>query len=296
MKNRVYWNRQLAKFYDLVDEGVSLSQDPIDTSSYHLEAGQFLIHPLDIPIFLALSQIESNDEYVCGDPYQVAAGLDSAFHQRRIDLTAELVCSIIKPGFQILDLGCGEGFITAKLAEIAGYDAVYGLDYSLTAIIRAKTRFPALEFCVANAYEPPYPEHYFDMVVCNNLWEHLPDPVHFLDVVKSVLRAQGYLVLSTPSRFRLDNVINLMRRRQLHLMSPHHITEYTLGQVMEQLQHGGFETIRITSRSLEVPFGVKTFLRARIFRGLIGLGLELIKVPSISLESTVFYLAQGSKA
>jgi ubiquinone/menaquinone biosynthesis C-methylase UbiE len=239
-----------------------------------------------------LAEIGRCDEYAKGDPYTVEERLDSEFHQRRIHLTVELVRTVIQPEAKVLDLGCGEGLITTRLAKVAGEEQVYGLDHSLTAIAKAKTKFPLLEFCVADAYKLPYPKHYFDIVVCNNLWEHLPDPLHLLRVVTCVLKPMGHLIVSTPSRFRLDNMINIIRGRPLCFMNSNHVTEYTVGQVTEQLRYGGFEISNIASRPLNAESGIKPFLRTKLIKGLLTVGLKALSISPVCLESTVFYLAR----
>lgn len=52
---------------------------------------------------------------------------------------------------RILDLGCGSGELTAKIAELAG--EVVGIDTSREMIAKAKAQFPACRFEVADATE-----------------------------------------------------------------------------------------------------------------------------------------------
>jgi len=37
-----------------------------------------------------------------------------------------------------------------------------------------------IDFAVGDAYESPYAKGFFDVVVCNNLWDHVPDPLFLL--------------------------------------------------------------------------------------------------------------------
>jgi hypothetical protein len=69
-------------------------------------------------------------------------------------------------------------------------------------------------------------------------------------------------------------------------MSRLHVTEYTVGQVKEQLAYGGFEVRRILSRAISAG-SIKANVAKWIFSQLISL------VGSHhQLEATVFYLAQ----
>jgi hypothetical protein len=69
-------------------------------------------------------------------------------------------------------------------------------------------------------------------------------------------------------------------------MSEHHVTEYSVGQVIEQLKYGGFEVVRCYSKpykSENLKFEVAKKLFS-IFASVTG--------SHHQLESTVFYLAQ----
>ena len=163
---------------------------------------------------------------------------------------------------RILDVGCGEGHITAAIqtqfpqAEITAFDA------SLSAISRASQSYPDLVFEVANAYEPPYRPDYFDCVVCNNIWEHVPDPLFLLERVSRTLRPDGYLIVSTPSRYNLNNLLRVLVGKPVALASCHHVTEYSVGQVIEQMRWGGFEVERMAG-NLVLPAnrGMKAFIK-----------------------------------
>src|ERR671937_2884362 len=54
-----------------------------------------------------------------------------------------------KPGERVLDLGCGTGHLTARLAE-SGVEAV-GLDSSPEMVERARRAYPGLRFEVGDA-------------------------------------------------------------------------------------------------------------------------------------------------
>jgi len=247
-------------------------------------------HPDGYMIFLAPDKLKQCDEYLESDPYSVKQNIDSSFHQRRIDLTVELVqealiqCSDSEP--QILDIGCGQGHITDRIRQALPGTQLSGMDYSISAIDYAHKHFPEIEFIVADAYEIPYETGFFDVVVCNNIWEHVPDPLFLLNSIKRVLKPGGHIVISTPSRYRLNNLLNVLRGRPVHLMSKYHVTEYTVGQVKEQLAYGGFEVTRALSRP-SAAWSLKSNIARIIFSRLI----RLIGSHH-RLEETIFYLAR----
>lgn len=79
----------------------------------------------------------------------------------------ESVVELLAPqaGELILDLGCGAGELTAKIATSGA--KVYGIDFAPNMISKAQVKFPELEFKQHNA-ELPFPfEERFDAVFSN---------------------------------------------------------------------------------------------------------------------------------
>lgn len=253
------------------------------------------VHPSGFPIYLSADQLAACDEYAAADPYAVAENLESPFQQRRVQCTLDLLRDALqcRAAFQspqsavsILDLACGKGFITAAIRAAFPAARVFGLDRSLTAIAHAASCHPDIEFAVADALVPPYPAASFDVVVCNNLWEHVPDPLRLLDGISRILRRPGFLVLSTPSRFRTENLVRILRGRDVEMLNRHHVTEYTVGQVREQLRFRGFHLVRIHSS----PVSGGTLTR-RVAHAAFRTLFSLFSAAH-HLEATVFYLAR----
>lgn len=198
-----------------------------------------------IPVFF---ELDGTDEYEKGDPYSVE--LFSQFHQNRAIITVKLITEIIRKcvNCNVLDVGCGKGVLTNFYSQNFPNYTFYGLDYSYKAIKEGKKLFPHLELCVANVYELPYLENFFDIVIMNNLIEHLHNPSLAIYQIKRCLKKNGGLIISTPSRYRFENICRMVLRKKLKKMSPLHITEYTLSQIRELLQCMGFRVVRIESQ------------------------------------------------
>lgn len=253
----------------------------------------FARHPKAFNIFISPAKIATSDEYADADPYTVEQNIDSEFHTRRAEITIELLreaASLLhgvnsQSTLQILDLGCGQGHLTEKMRQALTGAEFTGLDYSISAIEYAHDHFPGSDFAVGDATDSPYAKDFFDVVVCNNLWEHVPDPLFLLSGIKRILKPGGFLIVSTPSRYRLYNLSRVLRGKPV-VMSRHHVTEYTVGQVVEQLTYGGLHVRRILSRPISLGS-----MRDTIIRFVLSMLLSLIGSHH-QLESTVFYLAQ----
>lgn len=253
------------------------------------------IHPNGFLVFLPPAELEDSDEYRESDPYTVEGKLESGFHQRRTDCTLQLMRSVIGGQGQaarILDLGCGQGHITAKMLEAFPGAEVSGLDYSISAIDYAARAFPGIDFIVGNAYRLPYSPGYFDLVICNNIWEHVADPLALLGAISKVVRSDGHLIISTPSRYRIWNLLRVVRGKPVVLMSKLHVTEYSVGQVIEQLRFGGFEVTTVFSKP--VMGDNETFKEHLVNRLLLPIGRTILRLLKShhNLDSTVFFLAK----
>jgi len=249
----------------------------------------FARHPKGFNIFLSPDKIGASDEYSISDPYGIEKNIANEFHRRRIELTIDLVreaVSMIQGCPKILDLGCGQGHITGKMRQALNSAEFSGLDYSISAIDYAHEHYPGIDFTTGDAYESPYSPEYFDVVVCNNLWEHVPDPLFLLSRIYRILKPGGFIILSTPSRYRLHNLFRVLIGKPVVFMSEHHVTEYSVGQVIEQLRHGHFHLRKVHSKPIQL-----SRIRAKLARRLITMMISLVGSHH-QLESTVFYLAQ----
>ncbi len=80
----------------------------------------------------------------------------------------------VKPGERVLDLGCGTGPLTKKIADLGA--EVIGIDASADMIAKAKESFPGIAFQVADATNFSFDEP-FDAVFSNAVlhWVHKAD-------------------------------------------------------------------------------------------------------------------------
>lgn len=262
---------------------------PIAVWQHPPEGAKCAIHTAGFPIFLSHARLADGDEYADGDPYTVDENLSHPFHQRRIrctvDAARKALAGIVGPS-RLLDVACGTGFITAELAKAFPQTRVLAFDYSVRAIDTAHSRYSNIEFAVADVYEPPYAESQFDLIVLNNIWEHVPDPLRLLSIVKKLLKRDGSIVISTPSRYHYRNLIRILRGQRVHFMSNLHVTEYTVGQVKEQLAYSGFAVVSAGAPAIPEESKSHTIIKALLSRILRIFGSHHV------LEMTVFYVAR----
>ena len=100
-------------------------------------------------------------------------------------------------GLDILDAGCGEGYLSRILAK-KGANAT-GIDSSTKLIEAARSQnladVPSVSFDIGSVDDLPYPDSAFDLVVCNHLVNDLFDPSKPISEFARVLRSSGRLVI-----------------------------------------------------------------------------------------------------
>lgn len=96
-----------------------------------------------------------------------------------------------------LEFGCGIGWMTALLAE-AGIDTL-GIDLSETKIAHARKTYPHARFEVMEMNPGTFPPGSFDLVVSNQVLEHVPDVHAVLDMLFQVTRPGGRAFFSVPN-------------------------------------------------------------------------------------------------
>ncbi len=98
-------------------------------------------------------------------------------------------------GARILDLGCGTGEISLRLAELFPTAQVTGVDLEEAHLRRARERCAALgervRFQAGDALALPFPFASFDLVVCRHVLQAVPSAQRVVAEIRRVLEAGG---------------------------------------------------------------------------------------------------------
>jgi 2-polyprenyl-3-methyl-5-hydroxy-6-metoxy-1,4-benzoquinol methylase len=102
------------------------------------------------------------------------------------------------PGGRILDIGCGDGFITQIIGKKTSAK-MFGIDISSSAAEMSRKRGVECKVVNIDREKIPYPEGHFDAVFCGDIIEHVYDTEGLLENVKSVLKKGGYIIATVPN-------------------------------------------------------------------------------------------------
>jgi SAM-dependent methyltransferase len=99
---------------------------------------------------------------------------------------------------KVLEIGCGTGAISRRLAEEASVQEVFGVDPSRGLLERARSLAAAtsrLSFMEADGRNLPFEDRSFDIVVVHTVVSHVPDPEQLVGEAWRVLRVGGTVAI-----------------------------------------------------------------------------------------------------
>lgn len=136
------------------------------------------------------------DAYVHGHAESVLR----AYRWRTAGNCAAYLLPVLRPGMDLLDVGCGPGTITVDLALAVAPGRAVGIDLSGEALARAAELAEArhadnLVFDTGDVYELGYPDASFDVVHAHQVLQHLSDPVAALREMRRITRPRGVVAV-----------------------------------------------------------------------------------------------------
>lgn len=150
-----------------------------------------------------------------------------------------------KPGERILDLGCGTGQLTAKIAEAGA--TVVGMDSSPSMVAQARQNYPKMKFVLDDA-RSFVSEEPFDAVFSNAALHWVPEAARVIDRVAAALQPNGRFVLEMGGKGNIGRIRttleSLLRERCLPAESPWYYP--SVAEYATLLEARGFE-IRFAS-------------------------------------------------
>ena len=147
---------------------------------------------------------------------------------------------------KILDIGCGNGFLSYDIAKKA--QKVVAIDIDQKAIFIANKRFSKnnLEFIVGDATKYDFTE-VFDYIILSNVLEHIKDRQSFLNKIK---RFSKTILIRVPMLDRSWLTIYKKDLNYDYRLDPNHYIEYTIGTFNKEIESVGLKIL-----SYSIQFG-----------------------------------------
>ena len=119
---------------------------------------------------------------------------------------SEILEFIPKKCTKVLEIGCGEGNFIKNLTSISEYWGVESNSHASTKAKKILTKVIEGDFL---KYHHLIPDNYFDLIICNDVIEHVDDYNLFFLVLKKKMTTNGTIVGSIPNVRYVVNLYNL---------------------------------------------------------------------------------------
>jgi len=148
---------------------------------------------------------------------------------------------------RVLEIGCGEGrFIGA----LTGVEESWGIEPSPAAEV-AKGRLSRVFQATFDEAEPKLPISYFDLVICNDVIEHMPDPSRFFSRIGNYIAPGGMIIGSIPNVRFYNNMFEYLLEKDWHytdsgILDRTHLAFFTQKSLYKTLERHGFKVLQVT--------------------------------------------------
>lgn len=146
-------------------------------------------------------QREYNPEHPNYERWQKARDLSD---ERAKFVKGVLSTELVGKGLKILDVGAGEGS-TSRLFSQNNF--VVSLEPKFERVKRNEKN-DSLSPVIADSLSLPFKYNYFDLMILQDVIEHLNINKKLIDDLTSLLKKNGIIYLSTPNRFSILNIIS----------------------------------------------------------------------------------------
>ena len=142
---------------------------------------------------------------------------------------------------RVLEVGCGEGLFSASLDGAERW----GVEPNDAAATRAASRLDTVLRGRYAEVESGLPDAYFDVVVCNDVIEHVADHEAFLRSVRTKLRDGGHLVASIPNVRHVNVLWDLLVHKEWEyrdsgILDATHLRFFTEKSLRRAVERQGF--------------------------------------------------------
>ncbi len=157
---------------------------------------------------------------------------------------------------RILDVGCGSGKFLRWLKD-HGWD-VYGVELSGKAAQNAAKS--GLDVFCGELPDAGFPPHYFDVILINQVLEHVHDPMAMLKEANRLLKDGGKLIVGVPNVASYES--RIFGKYWSPLDIPRHLYHFSFPVLKAMLHEAGFLVTMNVGKMFFIPHSNRQSLRA----------------------------------
>lgn len=167
----------------------------------------------------------------------------------------EVAVLLPKQYSRVLEIGCGEGGFRNNLNQAHEYWGVEPVE-SIAKLAQEK-----LDKVLVGTYqevESIIPNNYFDLVICNDVIEHMSDHDEFFQSIKKKIKNDGSLVASIPNVRYIGNLWELLIKKDWEyknngILDRTHLRYFTRKSLIRTLSNNTFSIEQITGINCYQP-------------------------------------------
>lgn len=146
----------------------------------------------------------------------------------------QIIAGYLKParGEYILDVACGDGYYSRKMAAAGAHVAAIDIDPSRIRNAQTYHNVGSVEYRLGNAESLPYADATFDKVVSVCALEHFHDPQAAVSEAWRVLKPGGKLVLHVDSFTYREINPRIREHHRVHYLVENFFTIKSLGKIL----------------------------------------------------------------
>lgn len=163
-------------------------------------------------------------------------------------------------GINFLDIGCGQGYGLCE-SRSRGWNTT-GVDVHDNRIGAARS--DGINFYLGTLKEAGLKEKHFDIIYIDSVLEHVPNPMEYLEIIKSLLKPDGVIYIGVPNE---DSFLNDVRKLSLILRnkkkrsaklkpldSPYHIIGFNRTSLKYMINKSGLKQVYFNNFSRKLEF------------------------------------------
>ena len=197
----------------------------------------------------------------------------------------KMIINYIKPKYEtkVLELGCGEGIDSSRLAKTGARITAVDISSNLIEIAKQNSGLKNVEFRISDVDDLPFQDDYFDAVVGNSILHHL-ELDDSLKEIRRVLEKGGKIAFCEPNL--LNPQIFLERKikpiGKILQVSPFE-TAFTRWSLKRSLECAGFSKVVVEPFDFLHPAISRALIKPICRLGLVIEGFPLIRELAGSL-------------
>jgi len=188
----------------------------------------------------------------------------------------EMLSNALRPGSQVLELGCGTGYFTAELIRMDVHITAIDISPELIEEANLKINAKNVQFLVENAYQTSFNNEQFDAIIGSSILHHLEIRKAVSEIFR-LLKPGGVIAFTEPNmlnpQIALQKNIPWLKRK---LGDSPDETAFFRWRLKKIFSKAGFSEIHI------IPFDfLHPAIPAKLISSFSAIGLRAEKIPLI---------------